>query len=78
MKKALCCLAVVVMRCAFATPSPVSVTPSSGSGSAETFAFAFTDPSGYADIVSAQLEVSAVLETPGTCYIYYSRASSLI
>ena len=31
MKKTLCCLAVVAMRSAFATPSPVTVTPSSGS-----------------------------------------------
>ena len=58
------------------SPTPVSVTPSSGTGAAETFAFVFTDPNGFADIVSAQLEVSAVLETPGTCYIYYSRASN--
>ncbi len=61
-----------------AGPTPVSVTPSSGTGSAGTFEFAFTDPSGFADIVEAQMEVSAVLEAPGTCYIYYSRASSLV
>ncbi len=78
MKKALCCLAVVVMRCAFATPSSVSVTPSSGSGSAQNFAFLFSDPAGYAAIVSAQIEVSATLVDAGTCYVYYSRAANQI
>ncbi len=43
-------------------PSNVSVTPSSGSGSGQTFSYLFSDPNGFADIVSAQMLVGATLE----------------
>jgi beta-propeller repeat-containing protein len=56
--------------------SPVSVTPNSGSGISQTFAFLFTDPAGYASIMSASMIIGS--GSAGTCSFYYARASNTI
>jgi hypothetical protein len=55
---------------------PVSVSPNSGAGSSQTFAFLFSDPKGYASIVSASIIVGS--GSAGTCSFYYARASNTI
>jgi hypothetical protein len=57
-------------------PSAVSVTPSSGTGLSQTFAFAFSDPAGYAAIVSTQIVINSSMSTSGACYLLYQRASN--
>ncbi len=59
-------------------PSAVSVTPSSGSGMSRAFTFAYSDLNGAADIVSAQMDVSATLAAKGACYLYYAAGSNAI
>jgi hypothetical protein len=57
-------------------PSAVSVTPGSGTGISQNFAFAFSDPAGYAAIVSTQIVINSSMSTSGACYLLYQRASN--
>ena len=57
-------------------PTADSVTPSSGTGISQTLAFAFSDPAGYAAIVSTQIVINSSLSTSGACYLLYQRASN--
>jgi len=57
-------------------PAAVSVTPASGSGSSQTFSFVFSDPNGYADIVSTQMLVNAAPSAANGCYVALSPAGS--
>jgi hypothetical protein len=59
-------------------PAAVSVTPASGSGASQTFAFAFSDPGGYAAIVTTQIVINSALSTSGGCYFLYQRASNAL
>ena len=59
-------------------PSTISVSPSSGSGTTQTFAFTFSDPSGYASVVAAQMLFNTSFATPSSCFLYLNRAASAI
>lgn len=59
-------------------PEPVSVSPSSGSGSSGTFAFTFSDSAGAADIVSANIEINAMVSSTNSCNIVYSHSGNTI
>src|SRR5712692_9957495 len=59
-------------------PSNVSVTPSSGTGSSQTFSYLFSDPNGFADIVSAQMLVGATLSASNSCYLYFERSTNRV
>src|SRR5712692_8320984 len=59
-------------------PSNVSVTPSSGTGSSQTFSYVFSDPNGFADIVSAQMLVGATLSASNSCYLYFERSTNRV
>jgi hypothetical protein len=59
-------------------PEPVSVSPSSGSGSAGTFACTFSDSAGATDIVSANIEINAMVTNSGSCSFTYVRAANTI
>ena len=54
------------------------MTPSSGTGLSQTFSFLFSDPKGYASIISASMTIGASASVAGSCYIYYSRAANTI
>ncbi|HLK21289.1 MAG TPA: hypothetical protein VKT81_20200, partial [Bryobacteraceae bacterium] len=59
-------------------PEPVSVSPSSGSGGSGTFAFTFTDPAGAADIVSANIEINAMVSNTNSCNFVYTQSTNSI
>jgi hypothetical protein len=59
-------------------PEPTPVSPSSGSGSAGTFAFTFSDSAGAADIVSANIQINAMVTNSGACSFTYVRAANTI
>ncbi|HYW41807.1 MAG TPA: hypothetical protein VE959_03050 [Bryobacteraceae bacterium] len=59
-------------------PAAVSVTPSSGGGASQTFSFAYSDPGGYAAIVSSLILINNPMTTSGGCYLLYSRSSNSI
>jgi hypothetical protein len=48
------------------------VTPPSGSGSRQTFSYLFSDPNGFADIVSAQMLLNSSLSAVSGCYVFFS------
>jgi len=59
-------------------PMPISATPVGESGTGQIFAFTFSDPSGATDIVSAQVDLNAILVPTKACYLSYTRASNTI
>jgi hypothetical protein len=65
---------VLVPTAVSVTPPPtaVSVTPPSGSGSRQTFSYLFSDPNGFADIVSAQMLLNSSLSAVSGCYVLFS------
>ena len=54
------------------------MTPSSGTGTSQTFSFLFSDPKGYASIISASITIGASATVAGSCYVYYGRAANTI
>jgi hypothetical protein len=57
---------------------PVSVNPGSGSGSSQTFTLTYSDPGGYAAIVSTATVIGSGLSASGACYIYFSRSANTV
>ncbi len=59
-------------------PATVSVNPASGSGSSQAFSFVFSDPAGYAAILSAQILINNPMSVAGGCYLLYYRPANAI
>ena len=57
---------------------PISVTPASGTGTSQTFSFVFSDPKGFASILSTSITINANASVTSACYIYYARATNTI
>ena len=57
---------------------PVAVNPASGSGSSQTFTFTYSDPGGYAAIVSTATVIGSALSASGSCYIYFPRSANTV
>jgi len=59
-------------------PATVSVTPASGSGSSQAFSMVYTDPRGYAAIISTEVLFNGSLATSSGCYLLYNRSANTI
>ena len=61
-----------------AQPSVISATPSSGQGFTQTFAFAVAASGGWANLNSVQVNFSAPLSGPNSCFVGYDVAGHVI
>ena len=60
------------------SPLALSVTPNSGSGTSSTFAFAYSEPSGFANLPWAEMNINSTAALTNSCYLRYEQATNSV